>query len=317
MVVRSEWTAPEDRIMNERKSSFPRIAGLIAMASVIGACSSEQPESGELQWARAALARNPQLEVVAVDRDAQVFTVRDKEGGTLHTVALADLVAGPAAMMVSHTRAAGGARDDDGRDAEQREPTRVVDEQRAAPTENTQVAGDEDALAADTSASEAVPEAESPVEAPAGAQPPAYTIERADGRVRVSGPGFSIMSAESSDQEIELAASAAAGDEPIVCEGRKMMHLDGRTLNVEGDAVIARNGCDLHITNSRIRATGVAVTATDAKVHITNSTLDGGLRSLELAEGGKAYLRSSTLDGLVQRFGATAELHDLGGNRWD
>ena len=292
--------------------------GLLAGAAIVAvtACSQtpDPTSDAQLEWARAALERNDAIEVVAVDRDARVFTVRDREDGGLHTVALDELVAGPSALFAQAERAAAIA-----------EPPSTPTVESAPPDSSQEGEGVPATPIAQASTPDATarPAAEATRESPSGADAgsatrPEYTVERSDGRVRVSGPGFSITSAESSAAEIELAADrAAARDEPIICEGKRMMHIDGRTLDVDGDAVIARNGCDLHITNSRIRATGVAVTALDAKVHVTNSALDGGLRSLEIADGGKAYLRSSTLDGIVQRFGATAELHDLGGNAWE
>jgi hypothetical protein len=293
---------------------------LLASAALLGitACSQtpETTSDAQLEWARAALERNEALEVVAVDRDARVFTVRERADGALHTVGLDELVAGPAELSGRQQHAATTA--EAGMPAPptvESAPTRIGAGAESSPA--TPVAQASQAEAAEQPTAAAAPEP-APETVAESTTRPEYTVERSGGRVRVSGPGFSITSAESSGSELELAAArASARDEPIICEGNRMMHIDGRTLDVDGDAVIARNGCDLHITNSRIRATGVAVTAIDAKVHVTNSALDGGLRSLEIADGGKAYLRSSTLDGIVQRFGSTAELHDLGGNAWE
>ncbi|HSN73095.1 MAG TPA: hypothetical protein VLT59_16385 [Steroidobacteraceae bacterium] len=294
-------------------------AGLvIALATALGlAACSDAPQPDEMQWARAALERNEAIEIVAVDPEVRVFTVRERDGDRLYTVALDEIVAGPASLMTAREAVSAAQPVDAPAPAQPDSPPAPSAPAGAEPADS------EPARVARDTAPVAPPEPQAGAEA-AGeeaaaetiAETPAYTIERENGRVRVSGPGFSIMSAERTDTELELAATAAPeGDEPIVCEGRRMMHIDGRTLTVNGDAVIARSGCDLHITNSRISATGVAVTASGAKVHVTNSVLDGGLRSLEIADGGKAYIRSSTLDGMVQRFGAS-ELHDLGGNAW-
>ena len=43
---------------------------------LIGACS-KQESVREIDWAKAALARNPAYEIVATDESAGVFTVRD------------------------------------------------------------------------------------------------------------------------------------------------------------------------------------------------------------------------------------------------
>lgn len=290
-----------------RPSGIVRLLTALAVLAFAAACAKAPEADRELGWARAAIDRNEALEVVAVDRDARVFTVRRRDGGQLYTVSVDELVAGPAALMTAPESAASASEPVSGDAATVAStPTDAARSAVAAPVaESAAAPASPQASALDATALDASETAQS-----------AYTIERSDGRVRVSGPGFSIMSAESAANEIELAAARApARDQPIICEGRRMMHIDGRTLDVEGDAVIARGGCDLHITNSRITATGVAVSATSAKVHVTNSTLEGGLRSLEISAGGKAYLRASTLDGVVQRLG-DAEMHDLGGNEW-
>jgi hypothetical protein len=287
-------------------------AAILVTLTLFSAGCAREPDGSAIEWARAALERNPDLEVVAVDRDAEVFTVRNKRSGVLETVAADAVVARPAASAEtpagapdkrsSHPTVASAP-------APVPEPAAREHEPVAAESEHEPHASDVESMSSENS-----PEPAARAESRSAL--PGYTIERADGKVRVSGQGFSIVSAESSGDTLELEARAARSDQPIVCDGPRMMHVDSRTLDVEGDAIVARNGCDLHITNSRIAATGVAVTAIGAKVHVTNSTLDGGLRSLEIAQGGKAYLRSSTLEGTVQRLGSTAEVHDLGGNSW-
>ena len=50
-----------------------------------------------MAWARAALERNPNLEVLAADTAAGVFTVRDRATGEIQTVKAAELAAMPVA----------------------------------------------------------------------------------------------------------------------------------------------------------------------------------------------------------------------------
>ena len=141
-----------------------------------------------------------------------------------------------------------------------------------------------------------------------------YTIERSDGQVKVTGPGVSIVSSGPHS----TAGSAIASDqgaEPIICEGRRMVHLDNRNLIVDGDAITARGGCELHITNSRIVASGTALIVQDATVHISNSHIEGSTASFAAADGAKMFIRSSQFQG-VSRRGEGATIRDQGGNRW-
>jgi hypothetical protein len=153
----------------------------------------------------------------------------------------------------------------------------------------------------------AVPE---PVAEPSKAE---YTVQREDGRVRVTGPGVSIethkpIAAESS-------VTAQHFDEPIMCDGKRMVRIDNKRLTVDGDAITARGGCDLYITNSYITATGTAVTALDATVHIINSELQGSDGSLTTSSAARVVLRTSKFSGLARR-DPHSVIQDQGGNIW-
>ncbi len=141
-----------------------------------------------------------------------------------------------------------------------------------------------------------------------------YTIERADGQLKVSGPGVSIVSS-GTDAVAANASNAQRGADPIICEGRRMLHFDNRNIYVEGDAIIARGGCELYITNSRIVADGTGIIVRDAIVHIANSTIEGGAASFDADDTAKVYLRSSTFQGLPRR-SERATVQDQGGNQW-
>ena len=94
-----------------------------------------------------------------------------------------------------------------------------------------------------------------------------------------------------------------------------MLHFDNRNIYVEGDAIIARGGCELYITNSRIVADGTGVVVRDAIVHISNSTIEGGAASFDASDASKVYLRGSTFQGLPRR-SQQAVVQDQGGNQW-
>lgn len=93
------------------------------------------------------------------------------------------------------------------------------------------------------------------------------------------------------------------------------MRIDGRTIESSVDAIVAEDGCDLHITNANIRASGIALIVRDARVHITNSTLSGGSASFEASGTAEVFATGSTFTGITRRFDA-AVVNDLGGNQF-
>jgi hypothetical protein len=95
-----------------------------------------------------------------------------------------------------------------------------------------------------------------------------------------------------------------------------MLHIDNRNLVFDGDAVSALDGCEIHITNSHISASGVGVAARAANVHIDNSQIEGEQASIDLSDGAQVYAASSRFKGLSRRLD-TATVHDLGGNIWN
>ena len=74
-------------------------------------------------------------------------------------------------------------------------------------------------------------------------------------------------------------------------------------------------GCELHITNSRIVATGAGVVVRDATVHITNSEIEGARASFDAGPGAKVFLQGATLKGTTRR-DERAEVQEQGDNRW-
>ena len=77
----------------------PRAALACAAVLALAACERAPKGGGTLptncNWARAALERNPQIEVVASDSETGVFTIRDKQSGDVQVVSLHDIAAGP------------------------------------------------------------------------------------------------------------------------------------------------------------------------------------------------------------------------------
>jgi hypothetical protein len=284
----------------------PRAALACAAVLALAACERAPKGGGaadEINWARAALARNPQIEVVASDSETGVFTIRDKQTGAVLVVSLHDIAAGPAAQFKAMTPAAAPAP------PALPEPTAVPQppEPSSAPTAQTE-AREPSAPAASVREQAAAP-AQSAATGSGN-----YTIERTGGQLRVSGPGVSIVSSgeAAGGGRAELAQRTA---EPIICEGRRMLHFDNRDVYVDGDAITVRDGCEMFITNSRIVASGTGVTVRNAVVHVSNSHIEGAGGSFDVDADSKMYVRSSTFQGLSRR-AELAMVQDQGGNRW-
>ena len=140
------------------------------------------------------------------------------------------------------------------------------------------------------------------------------------GRVLAKGPGYSIVATSPG-------ARAAAGNtnvtdapletlhDPIVCQGQRVLHIDNRDIRFDGNAITAEDGCEVHITNSRISARGIAIHAHNASVHIENSEIEGQKASIDAAGAAQIYAEASTFRGAARRLDQAA-IHDLGNNSW-
>ncbi len=284
-----------------------------ALFVLLGACARESQD--QMSWARAALERNPQLEIVSSDAHSHTFTVRLKDTGEVRTVSADQVVAGPLAGAAAAPQAAAPTPEDE-----------------TPPAESA-------ATSAATSASapaEAAPEAPAePAPAPAPARGshvlesgPGYSIEAANGAsappLMQSGPGYSIKSAPGGapPERARLrdagvtSAAVERRREPIICQGARMLHIDNRNLEFDGDAVSAQDGCEIYITNSHISASGVGVLARAANVHIDNSLIEGDGGSIDASQGAQVYATDSHFRGLSRHLD-TAAFHDQGGNIWN
>ena len=143
----------------------------------------------------------------------------------------------------------------------------------------------------------------------------------AGGRVLAKGPGYSIVAtshgaAHQASETKVTDAPVEALHEPIVCQGQRVLNIDNRDIRFDGNAITAEDGCELHITNSRISAGGIAIRARNASVHIENSEIDGRKASIDAAGGAQIYAEASTFRGAARRLGEAA-IHDLGNNAWE
>jgi len=287
------------------KTRITLLAGSLELL-VLSACG-KQERAHEVEWAKAALARNPALEVIATDETAGVFTVRDTSSGSLYKVQLGELIAGPPPPRVAASVAAKPA-------AAPATPQVPAETPVENPTPVAQPA-------ADQTTAETVVAARTGGGAPL-AEGPGYSISRGEAAAPPStmeGPGYSITReapiARSSEPSAEAVVVEKRSD-PIICQGDRLMRIDGESIDFEGDAVIAEKGCDLYISNARIRAGGVGIIARQARVHIVNSTIGGSRGSYEASEGAEIYVARSTFTGIGRRFD-TAQMNDLGGNEYE
>ena len=307
--------------MTTRRSAvFTAVAGA---ALLLGACAHEGQD--QMSWARAALERNPQLEVVAADPQSHTFTVRVKDTGEVRTVRV-DQVVGTALTDASQGAAPPLAQAvppaDTNTNTVPAAAPAAQEGQSAAPAE-----ADETAAADAAALHAAVP---APGKGHVLESGPGYSIESASGAQQgaplQSGPGYSVKAVAGAP-----AVAAAAGRlrdagvtnaalerrrEPIVCQGARLLHIDNRNLAFDGDAVSAEDGCEIYITNTHISATGVGVLARNANVHIDNSLIEGDGGSIDASEGAQVYAASSHFRGLSRRLDS-ATFHDQGGNIWN
>ncbi|MBX5462565.1 MAG: hypothetical protein IRZ28_15920 [Steroidobacteraceae bacterium] len=328
---------------------------------ILTACNSRT--GAEAGFARAALERNPQLEVVAYDANANTFTVRVRQTGDLQVVRSDEIVGtvpGGTGKVPSSPAQSSPAQPAAPASAEQgTQPEQLAANEGAAAGESAQPPEEaknpvgSPRAAADTSRGTGVirnaetgavlassQRADTAVEAAKGGaatdagessptpQGAASSRESADRKVLASGPGYSIVAGEPAAASVRLASTSSdipspvrgvaveRRSEPMICQGARLLHIDGRNLQFDGDAVSAEDGCEIHITNSHIIAGGVGVTARAANVHIKNSVIEGKSGSVSASDGANVYTQSSTFRGLSRRLD-TATFHDLGGTVWN
>lgn len=257
--------------------------------------------ANEFTWARAALERNPSLEVIAADTQAGIFTLKIKRTGATQVIKLNEVVAAPVSELAATQPAVAPA------------PPPPAAAPAVLPP-----AAEPSAVAQTVPALAAAPPAETAQLATTKAPTPEqnYTIERTGGQLKVSGPGISIVSSGAPRATTGKGEAGQRTVEPLICEGQRRMHFDNRSIYVDGNAIEARAGCEIYITNSHIVASGTAVVAApNSIVHVANSTIEGSAASFDASDGAQMYLRSSTFQGLPRR-AEKSVVQDQGGNTW-
>jgi hypothetical protein len=319
-----------------------RLAALAAVALFgMAACGKLGLGGGsdEMSWARAALERNDRVEIVAVDPATNTFTVRIKETGDLRTVRADQVIAGPPGAPVSLAGTPAGAATMPAATAGVEASATSDSSQAGSPGASAPAAAP--ATTTTMSRSQQTPAPDQDVAATSaprtgfrGDPAPRSEVPNPNsdvasitpgGRVLESGPGYAIKAASKSapvaartERERSSTTSSAIErrHDPIICQGDRLLQIDNRNLEFDGDAVAAEDGCEIHITNSHITAKGVGVSARHANVHIDNSQIEGDSASIDASEGAQVYASSSRFKGISRRLD-NSSFHDLGGNVWN
>src|SRR5690349_11715528 len=224
---------------------FFRFTGLTAIAALLALAGCAKQGQDEMSWARTALERNAQIEIVAADPQSRTFTVRVKDTGELRMVRADEVVAGPSASALAAGAPAGAPPAEPPASAP---PPQSADTHAASVPPATAAAGE--AATADNAPAAAGSSAEP---SPASLTPQAAA--RDGGRLLEQGPGYSIRAAAapaapSIGRVRDSGVTSAAVErrhEPIVCQGARLLHIDNRNLEFDGDAVSAEDGCEIHI----------------------------------------------------------------------
>ncbi len=311
------------------------VMGLAAVTLFgLAACNKAGGGSDEMGWARAALERNDHIEIVASDPSTSTFTVRVKDTGELRTVRTDQVIAAPPGLTAFAGAVAPTGAAEPSQAAPGASATASNTEQGQAATQSPPAGapaadGASAAASSNTVASASVPRTGLQQSAPPPSEAPNpnsdVTSITPGGKVLESGPGYAIKmaSAKNTPQvtaRTERSSTTSAVErrhDPIVCQGQRMLHIDNRNLEFDGDAVAAQDGCEIYITNSHLIAkNGVGVSARHANVHIDNSQIEGDTASIDASEGAQVYVEASTFKGVSRRLD-NSSLHDLGGNVWN
>lgn len=297
-----------------------RLIAVAGLALGLAACNKLGSGQDAMSWARAALERNDRIEVVAADQQTGTFTVRLKDTGELRTLRIDQIVGGPPLPTGREAKAGAQAA---------AAPAPTSAEPAPPPAQTATPSADAQSSPTDTHANTVAASGEpaAPPPQPSAAEPAQRGDQAAPmpgGRVLRSGPGYTISApsratAVAARTEREPSTTSAAVErrhDPIICQGARLLHIDNRNLEFDGDAVTAEDGCEIHITNSHISAKGVGVTARGAHVHIENSQIEGDSASIDASDGAQVYAASSQFKGMNRTFD-NSSFHDLGGNVWN
>jgi hypothetical protein len=309
----------------------------------------------DTDYARAVLERNPNLTIVASDKDAKTFTVQMKGSNELRVIRADEVIGSLPSTGVVPTVAdnsapanappADAAPSSSSTASAEPSSQQAPASQTATPGEPARAASEADTHTASSptasglkSGTGFVTDASGKTRTFGGAEAPSAagtttasvaSSEKSgpDKKVLASGPGYTVTAGEPhANRQIRLAEATELKSpsnvamerryDPMICQGNRLIQLNGRNIEFEGDGVSALDGCELHITNSHIIAHGLGLSVRAANVHIQNSIIEGDGGSVSASRGAKVYTQGSTFKGLSRRLD-TATFEDLGGTNWD
>jgi hypothetical protein len=304
--------------------------GLISVTLLAG-CGAKG-DKGNLEAAKAAIAADPDLEIMATDEANGVITVRIKSTGQLTVVKAADLKPGVALVVKPPAAAAPAAAD-----AGAARP--VPSDGRASLT----VTGNTGGVTVKGGGAQGGGSVEAGSTAGGGVQvkdAAGAQITMKDGRIQARQGGQSVALDGSgvtlnADGTVTLGAggakvaprqppaggrTAAADNKtrrtsPVFCRAASEVRLDNVFLDVAGgDAINAEGGCTLWIRHSQVSAGGWGlIVQGGATIVIENSVIEGRSGSMSIQDGGEVSSLSSTFRGRFARR-PEAEFTDKGGN---
>jgi hypothetical protein len=332
--------------------SMARIRGQTRALCTLGSAllilsGCDRLSHGDADFARAALERNPDLTIVASDKDANTFTVQVKGSSELRVIRADEVIGilpstGAPATVADNEAAKASPSSDSAPAAGTDEPS----SQTVNAGDAARPAGEADARSASAassglkSGSGFVTDASGKTrtfggadnEAPSTTGIPSDTAASPekpapDKKVLATGPGYTVTAGEQrTNRAIRLAEATELKSpsnavveqryDPMICQGNRLIQINGRKIRFEGDGLSALDGCELHITNSHIIAHGLGLSVRAANVHIQNSIIEGDSGSVSASSGAKVYSQQSTFKGLSRRLD-TATFEDLGGTNWN
>lgn len=313
---------------------FAAAIGLISL-TVLAGCGGGN--KGNVEAAKAAIAADPDLEIMAVDEANGVITVKIRSTGQITVVKAADLKPGVAlvvkpAAAPAAAPAAPAAADAGGSRPAGSGGSASLTVQGGGGAVSVKGGGSQGGgsvqAGADGGGGVQVKDAagsqlsvkDGKIQARQGGQ--AISLDSsgvqigADGRVTLGAGGVNVRTGEPQAG----AKTTAAGDKtrrttPVFCRAASEVRLDNVFLDVAGgDAINAEGGCTLYIRHTHVSAGGWGlIVQGGATIVIEDSVIEGRSGSMSIQDGGEVSSLSSTFRGRFARR-PEAEFTDKGGN---
>ena len=305
--------------------------GLISV-SVLAGCGAKG-DKGSLEAAKAAIAADPDLEIVATDEANGVITVRIKSSGQITVVKASDLKPGVALVVKPAAPAAPPAAEAAAPAATSRPAASVSVQGGNAGVSVKGGGGAQGSVQASSGggiemkdASGSITLKDGKIQARQGGQ--GVTLDASgvtlnpDGSVSLGGGAVKVGGGGSAGGAAAGGGTTAAREKtkrtsPVFCRAASEVRLDNVFLDVAGgDAINAEGGCTLWIRHSHVSAGGWGlIVQGGATIIIEDSLIEGRTGSMNIQDGGEVSSLASTFRGRFTRR-PEAEFKDKGGNNF-